>query len=260
MASIPSNYQCRLLVERIIFGKECRCPKCSGSLKRSRKYYWCNTCRKKLYLRSLTWLKGSKLSYQSLFLLILAWQGNVAPGAVNSLVKLSHPTIARWYERFRVHLPREVEILDGTVEVDESYFGRKKHDNQRIVIGALLRDVKKLRLKIIPNGSQDELEDFIWENIAATSLVYSDGNPGYYDLTGFGYGHEICNHSKGHFGGTNQIEATWSWIKRQIRRVYGQIKTEKLEQFIVEWEARVNYPHLFEDPKNYLQVALFAIR
>jgi transposase-like protein len=259
MASIPSNYQCRLLVECIVFGKDCLCPQCRNSLKRGKNYSWCKICRKKWYPKSLTWLRGSKVSYQQLFLLIRGWQSNTPPGGVKNLVGLSYPTIARWYSRFREHLPRDKNLLDGIVEVDESYFGRKKYGNQEIVIGAVVRELKRLKLKWIPNACQDELEDFVWEAVAPTSKLHTDCNPGYYDLHSWGYGHYLWNHSDGHFTGTNNIENVWSVIKRQIRRLYGQIRTNKLPEFIVEWEARVNFPHLFEDPKTYLQETLFAV-
>lgn len=260
MASIPSNYQCRLLVEKIVFGKDVVCPKCRSTLHRGRNYLWCRQCRKKWYPKSFTWLKGAKVSYQQLFLLIRSWQSNTPPGGIKSLVGLSYPTIARWYSRFRKHLPRDSELLDGIVEVDESYFGRKKYDNQQIVIGAVLRGVRKLKLKIIPNASQDELEDFIWESVRPTSLLHTDCNPGYYDMASFGYGHQLWNHSGGHFTGTNNIESVWSVGKRQVRRLYGQIRMRLLPELLVEWEARVNYPHLFQEPKNYLRETLFAVR
>jgi hypothetical protein len=260
MASIPSNYRCRLLVEQIVFGKDVLCLKCRSSLKRGKNYSWCSACRKKWYPKSLTWLAGSKVTYQQLFLLILSWQTNTPPGSVKNLVGLSYPTIARWYSRFREHLPRDKDLLDGIVEVDESYFGRKKYRNQEIVIGAVVRELRKLKLKIIPAASQDELEDFIWESVEPTSKLHTDANPGYYDLHSFGYGHELWNHSKGHFTGTNNIENVWSVAKRQIRRLYGQIRMRLLPELLVEWEARANYPHLFQEPKNYLRETLFAVR
>jgi hypothetical protein len=157
-------------------------------------------------------------------------------------------------------LPRDKDLLDGIVEVDESYFGRKKYRNQEIVIGAVVRELRKLKLKIIPAASQDELEDFIWESVEPTSKLHTDANPGYYDLHSFGYGHELWNHSKGHFTGTNNIENVWSVAKRQIRRLYGQIRMRLLPELLVEWEARANYPHLFQEPKNYLRETLFAVR
>lgn len=256
---IPSEGKCRLLVEAIVFGKDCLCPHCQKVLKRNKRSYWCKTCRKKIWLKSFTCLRSSKLSYRKIFILILAWQKKSSPGSIKTLIGLPYKTIDHWFSLFREHLPRETEQLTGLVEVDESYFGKKKFGNQRIVIGAVVRELRKLRLRPIPNAGQDELEDFIWEHVSPESKLFTDANPGYYDINSWGYGHEIHNHSKGHFAGTNNIENVWSVIKRQIRRVYGQLRTHKLEEFLVEWEARANYPTLFKDPLAYLRATLRPI-
>lgn len=256
---IPNNRECQKLLEKIIFGKGCPCSYCRRSLKRSKEYYWCKTCRKKIRLKALTWLKGSKLSYQQIFLLILGWQKNAPPGAIKAFTGLSYTAIARWSHTFRSHLPKDTEPLDGVVEVDECYYGRKRYKNQKIVIGAIERELKRVRLKIIPDASQDELEDFVWEAVKPTSKLHTDANPGYYDLHSWGYGHELWNHSKGHFSGTNNIENVWSVTKRQIRRLYGQIRTNKLPNYLMEWEARRNYQVLFTNPETYLKETLFRI-
>jgi hypothetical protein len=79
---------------------------------------------------------------------------------------------------------------------------------------------------------------------------------GYYDIGWNGYGHQLHNHSLGHFKDTNQIEGVWSVAKRQLRRMYGQIRTERLPEFLQEWEARRNFPKLFNNPEAYLAMCL----
>jgi transposase len=256
---IPSVRECQLMVERTVLARAGYCPVCAGKVKRTPTYLWCKVCRKKIRPKAATWLRGSKLSYQQIYVLLLSWQKNLSPGAVKALTGLSYTCINRWHGKFRTHLPREVSVLEGVVEIDESYFGRRKYNNQRLVIGAVRRTEKKLRLKIIPTDAKAEMEDFVYATTSTEAVVHTDAHPGYYDLNLWGFGHTIWNHSKGHFSGTNQIEATWSVIKRRIRRMYGQIRTNKLETYLPEWEARVNYPHLFQDPKTYLQETLFRI-
>lgn len=256
---IPSNLECCRLLERIVFGSKLQCYRCISPLHRTKEYYWCKYCRKKIRLKALTWLKDSKLSYQSLYVLILSWQKNLSPGSVKELTGLSYTTIDRWHRKLRTHLPRDRRILEGIVEIDESYFGKRRFGNQKLVIGAIARGEKKLRLKIIPNDAKDELEDFVCETTSTESAVHTDAHFGYYDLNLWGFGHTIWNHSRGHFAGTNQIEATWSVIKRRIKRMYGHIRTNRLEEYLPEWEARVNYPELFQEPETYLKETLFRI-
>lgn len=259
IAPIPSERQCRVLLENYVFGHEKRCRICQATFRKSHNYYWCKVCRKKYYLKSFTWLKGCKLTYQQIYLLVLGWQQNAPPGSLRTFVGLSYPTIARWYSRFRRHLPRDKTLLNGIVEVDEAFFGRQKYQNQKILMGAIERKSGKIKLAEIPDREQDSLEYFLWKKVHPESKLHTDAWTGYYDLWWNGYGHELHNHSRGEFRGTNRIENVWSVAKRQLRRMYGQIKTAKLEEFALEWEARRNFPHLFSTPKAYLLETLFAL-
>ena len=254
--SFTSERKYQQKIEEIVFGPERRCPECNGCLYQAKSYWWCRVCRKKLSARSLTWLKGSNISYRNLFLLLGAWQKKIGPGPVKHLTGLQYPTIARWYAKFRAHLPGDCNQLTGVVEVDESFFGRRKHRNQRIVMGAIERKTRRIKLSEIPDREQDSLEGFLLKNVTTDSLLHTDCHPGYYDVSWNGYGHQLHNHSLGHFKDTNQIESVWSSAKRQLRKMYGQIRTKKLPEFLQEWQARHNQPQLFKSQINYLEVCL----
>ena len=253
---LPGERKCQRIVEEMILGNELLCPVCGEQLFRSKKYLWCKHCRKKIRPKSQTWFRGSKMSWRTILQLIWCWQKNVSPGGVKNTLGIPYTTTARWYSRFRVHLPRDGNMLFGIVEADEAYFGRKKFENQKIIIGGIERKEKKLRLLEIPDRQQDSLEIFLTKHIDRRSFLHTDCNPGYYEISWNGFGHEFHNHSLGHFRDTNTIENVWSVAKRQIRRIYGQIRIEKLHEFLPEWEARWNFPHLFTSPFNYLEICL----
>ena len=198
-----------------------------------------------------------KLSYQQLYVLIWAWQRKLPPGAVHGFTGLSYTTIARWSWRFRQHLPQDTSVLDGIVEIDESFFGRKRHGNQRIVFGMVERVSRKLRLEVVADREQDTLELLLLKHVNTTSTVCTDGWSSYQDISYYGYDHWACNHSKWEFGETNHIESFWSTAKRQLRRMYGKLNNHRyLEVFMREWEARYNFPKLFENPTEYLKECL----
>jgi IS1 family transposase len=197
-----------------------------------------------------------KLSYRQLVVLIWAWQRKLPPGPVKEFTGLSYVTIARWSWRFRQHLPQDETMLEGVVEVDEAFFGRQRHGNQRLVVGAVERG-GRLRLQIIPDREQDTLEAFLLAHVATTSQICTDGWSSYQDIQFYGYDHWSCNHSKYEFGITNLIESVWSVCKRQLRRMYGKLNNWRyLETFMREWEARYNFPELFKNPLAYLQGCL----
>jgi transposase-like protein len=169
---------------------------------------------------------------------------------------LSYPSVRRWYRLFRSQIPpiHQRRQLSGIVEVDEAYFGKRKFGHQVIVIGAIERDSKYLRLQIIPKAEQRHLETFINRHVKPGSIVVTDANPGYNDLNILGYKHETWNHSQGHFAGTNHIEQNWSAMKRYMRKLYGNVPTRDIQLILTEWEARHNRPEWFESVEGFLRL------
>lgn len=253
---IPSERACKKLFTRIVMSRNVLCPYCNNKLLVSDKYYWCSSCRKKIRLKANTWLRGSNLSYRTILILLWCWQRKMTPGSTCSLSEVSYTTVARWNSKFRNQLPRDNKLLKGTVEIDEAFFGKRRHNNQEIVIGGIERETNRLRLAIIPDREQDSIEYFLYRNIDPESFLHTDCYTSYYDIWWNGYGHKLHNHSQGHFAGTNRIESVWSNLKRQIRRVYGQVKKYKLNELIKEWEARYNFKELFDNPITYLERTL----
>ena len=253
---LSGERKCCRIVEEMILGKEILCPICNNKLFCSKQYLWCRYCRKKIRPKSLTWLKNSKLSWKTILELIWCWQKKTPPGSIKNTLGVSYTTSARWYSKFRTHLPRDKKLLLGIIETDEAFYGRRKHDNQKIVIGSIERKKRKIKLAIIPDREQDSLEIFLTNNIHRNSFLHTDCHSGYYDIGWNGFGHDFHNHSLGNFKNTNQIENVWSVTKRQIRKMYGQISTDKLPEFIREWEARWNFKELFTNPFKYLEICL----
>ena len=71
-------------------------------------------------------------------------------GTTVDIVGVSYPTVRRWFRRFRALVPQSTLQLSGIVEVDESFFGKQKYGSQTIVVGAIERDTRRVRLQIVP--------------------------------------------------------------------------------------------------------------
>lgn len=255
LADMPSEAVARRMVEQTILGDSRACPVCHAQPKVSKTYLWCRRCRKKIRPKALTWLAHCRLSHRQLLCLIWCWQQRQAPGTARLVAGVSYTAVRRWYLQFRAHLPSELQDaqLVGIAEVDEAFFGKRKYGNQTMVVGAIERDTRRLRLQIIPDREQDTLELFLTAHVARNSLLLTDAHAGYADLEFYGYTHERCNHSKGHFGPTNQIENTWGVMKRYLRKLYGCIPTKQLQRILNEWMARHNCKQLFASPSAYLR-------
>jgi len=258
LASIPGEARCKQVVHYLLTNQR-TCRVCDGKLSWRREYGWCRSCRTKLRPKAATWFRGSKLSYRQLFLLLWCFQNRQSPGTARLVTGLSYTTVARWYWRFRANLPAAMPELEGIVEVDESFFGKQRYGHQTMVVGAIERDTRRLRLQVIPDRAQDTLEQFLTGCVARSSLILTDAHAGYYDLEFYGYAHERCNHSNGHFGPTNQIECTWGVMKRYLKKLYGCIPTKDLELILNEWMARQNQPSWFASPQAYLKLTLCSV-
>ncbi len=254
-----------MILNILAFGDNVSCPICSNELSTNYrlKYAWCRACRKKYRPTSFkgSWLYGMKLSPKQLFILLWAWQHKKTPDTARHMALVSYRTTQRWYERFRDNVPSELEaVLSGLVQIDESYFGRlKSKQPQTIVVGAIEPDTRRIALRITNSRSQTALEQFVLDQINEGTLVVSDKWYAYEEIHLLGYNHESWNHSNGQFAGTNQIEGLWSSIKRYLKRLYGCIPTNNLQQILNEFMARHNRPSLFDSPTNYLQECLFHV-
>jgi hypothetical protein len=255
LAGLPRERQCHIQLFKLIY-KSSSCPDCSGKLLFRRAYAWCRVCRIKHSVRAVTWFRGSNLPLQKLWLLIWCWQKQKSVGTTVDIVGVSYPTVRRWFRRFRSLVPSSSLRLSGIVEVDESFFGKRRYGSQCIVVGAIERDTRRVRLQVIPDRAQDSLEIFLSSTVSRGSHINTDAHSGYNDLEYYGYSHERCNHSNGHFGPTNMIENFWGVLKRSLRRLYGKLTLADFKNILREWEQRQNNPELFYTIDNYLQATL----
>lgn len=252
LANLPTERQCHKQLFTLTYGSS-RCPNCNHRLLFRSSYAWCSKCRVKHSIKAATWLKHCNLPFQKIWLLIWCWQHHETVGGICRIANISYPTAHRWLTRFRAVLPSSRLQLSGIVEVDESFFGKQRYGQQTIVVGAIERDTRRIRLQIIPDRAQDSLELFLSKRVTSGSLILTDAHAGYSDLEFYGFAHERCNHSLGHFGPTNMIENFWGVIKRALRRLYGRLTLPDLNNILKEWEQRQNNPDLFYTVDNYLR-------
>lgn len=108
--------------------------------------------------------------------------------------------------RFRASLPEPDEVLEDIVEIDGSFFGKKKYKKQKLVAGAINPGSHQLVLRVVYSRDSEAVEDFVKAYIKKGSLIRTDGLKSYNNESLEGYDHESCNHEEGIFGITNHIE------------------------------------------------------
>src|SRR3989338_6686229 len=218
--------------------------------------YCCARCRYKFSLKVLVGFKHTKLSYLKLLKLIDCFAATTTLKTAGSILSVSYPTMRFNYDKLRQLLPKTVWKVGGDIIVDECFVGKKKTGNQRMVAGAVNRAFTQVLLQPIPDREQHTLEQFLLDHVEIPSMVSTDAHPSYYEITWYGYGHEIDNHDQGQLKRTVPIERVWALFKTLIRRAYHHIWKESIEKYLVEFVARFNHRETVSNPLNLLAYLL----
>lgn len=254
LSYLPPEHQIQAQIRRFLFQNGIRCPKCKGrySYKISNRYY-CKKCRYKFSLKALLPFKSSKLSFPKLWLLLYCYLKELSFEDTGVVTELSHVTIRRWFRKFNSLIPNQKQKLTGIIEMDEAFIGKKRHKNQKIVLGAVERHTGRTVLEVAKDRETGSLDRFILKYIEEGSFLYTDGYSGYEHITEFfGYGHESENHSNWEIGKTNHIENRWMRFRRFIRKIYHHVWKEHLQRILKEFSARISHPEAFTNQLSFL--------
>ena len=179
-----------------------------------------------------------------------------------ALVGVNSKTAVYYFHRLReiicYHLELEADsVVDGEIEVDESYFGGRQKGKRgrgaggKVPVFGLLKRGGKVYTKIIPDASSATLFPIIERKVVPDSIVYSACWRGYNVLDVSEFKHYRINHSKlfaDKHNHINGIENFWNQAKRHLRKFNGVPRTH-FGLFLKECEWRFNNPN----PLNQLR-------
>ena len=252
-----------------------RCPRCSGD----RVYepggtapmrFRCRPCRRFFSAKSGTSIAHSNLSYRRwLFIFFLMRTRVTGLSSLELSRDVGTSPKSGWHTGHRVRegMGNRTALLEGTIEVDETYLGgkeRPKHRRNRlvqkdqiwrgkgnkgkvIVVAALCRETGEVRAEVVTRTNRHQLAGFIRRHVKPGSTVYTDSHGAYAKL--HEYDHKIVNHRKGEYVRgdvhTNGIESFWARVKRAHKGVYYYISPKHAERYVREFVTRNN--HRMED-------------
>lgn len=150
--------------------------------------------------------------------------------------RLNRNTINRYLAAIRERVARYCEAespVSGEVEVDESYFGRRRVKGIRgrgargktIVFGLFKRN-GRVYTEIVPDCSKATLQAIIRGRAELESVIHSDGRRGYDGLVDLGYQkHFRVEYGNNEFANKhshiNGIESFWAFAKARLVRFRG---------------------------------------
>ena len=200
-------------------------------------------------------MKKSRISKLKQNRLIEHFVAGTTARCAGELIDVNRKTAAYYYKRLREIITHQLEqesleVFEGEIEVDESYFGgtrkgkRGRGAGGKIPVFGLLKRGGRVYTKIIPDASSNTLFPIIERKVIPDSIVYSDCWRGYNVLDVSEFKHYRINHSKlfadknNHING---IENFWNQAKRHMRKFNG-VPKENFGLFLKECEWRFNNP------------------
>lgn len=281
-----TDEQCRALLKKLRwpYGVECiRCKSKRVFEVETQKKFECVECGYQFSVLTQTIFHDTHLPleiwFTAVLLLIEARKGMSASQLKRTLWgqhKGSYKTA--WYLCHRIRAAmKEAErpMLDGTVEMDETYVGGKQRcgkgwntpdTNKEIVIGIRQRG-GELRFFHAEDAKSGTLAKYIQENISTdVEVMVTDEMPAYPKaMIGAGvHGskHKTIRHrDKIYVDGeihTNTVESAFSLLKRGIMGTWHKISAKHLPAYLAEMEFRFNrrkHPEIFIDTLRHMVTA-----
>lgn len=200
-------------------------------------------------------LKHNKISTYKIKKILKCFSEDLPATKTAALLGHNRKTIDRYYNIFREKILgasiKEMEVVSGEIELDESYFGATRVRGKRgrgaagkTPVFGLLKRNGKVFVTIVKNCSKAELMPIIQGKVLAGSTIHTDGWRAYDGLILNGYDHYRVHHSDNEFARgkchVNGIESFWSFAKRRLAKFNG-IASHKFLLHLKESEFRFNY-------------------
>lgn len=256
-----TDAKAKALVRKTLFSHGCaKCQACKvrrrfKTLGDSR--YFCGKCRRKYSLKQLAGFSGSKLSWSQILVLCRAFIKNYTLESAQDAAAVSYPTVRRYYgvcrEKAATYTRVRAPFLSGRVVIDACYIGKRRNNNQAVVLGVVQENYTNLAFRIVREEDQGAVEKFLYDTTAPWSHVIHDGHTAYADLSWTGVTHEAEIHELGRFKKTCPIERIWALLRTRLRRTYHHVWKEKLPGYLAEFRFKFLYRSTGKNQQEFLQ-------
>lgn len=267
------------------WGQNIRCAHCNHdkvySFKDGKRYK-CVKCRKQFTPTTGTIFENTKIPLQKWFIAVYmatSHKKGISSMQLSRDIKVTQKTAWFMLHRIREMVKEKApELLDGIVEVDETFVGGKagnKHFNKKThklgkptvdkfpVFGMLARN-GQLRSIAVPDIKYFTLYKIILDNIGAGSTIMSDEYRAYKYLPKKIYKrgavcHSNHNSKNQYVNGNihiNTLEGAWGLFKRSIFGIYHSVSKKHLNMYCQEFDFRYNTRHINESQRLQLALSL----
>lgn len=254
------------------------CPRCGGKRvwRMDRGLWLCGDCRHQTSVTAGTIFQDSHLPltlwFRAIWHLTSQKNGVSALGIQRVLGLGSYKTAWALLHKLRRAMVRPGrDRLQGTVEVDETYWGgeeagvigRLTEDKALIVIAAQEdgKGIGRIRLRRIPAPTKASLHGFIREAIKPASIVRTDGLPAYLGLEGYEHERQIQRHQPKGEHLLPRVHRVFSLLKRWLMGTHqGAVGHEHLDYYLDEFTFRFNRRTSKSRGKLFFRLAQQAVQ
>lgn len=246
---------------RLRWPEGARCPRCkadAAELETDKQLFYCKSCNYQFSVTAGTIFNDSHLPLVKWFaatLLLCEAKKGMSACQIQRTLGMSYKTA--WYLCHRIRAAMaatDKPMLDGTVEMDETYVGGKNRgkgriarvENKEVVVGIRKRngDLRFFHAKDAKSGT---LAQYIRENISqdVEVMITDDFSSHPVAMRKAGVkSHKTITHSKGLYAigdvHTNSVESAFSLLKRGIVGTWHKISAKHLPAYLEEMSFRFN--------------------
>jgi transposase len=216
-----------------------------------RKGFVCSECDRHVYPLADTIFRKSETSLWNWFYAI--YQFSVAKNGVSAkelerTLGVTYKTAWRICKQIRLLMEQDGDMLNGTIEADETYMGGKhkqegKFDNKTAVVG-IVEKGGQAKAFTAKHADATVTIPFLKANIEPGSTIHTDESR-IYTRVKRDFDHAFVNHSKFEYvkAGvtTNTIEGFWGQLKNSVRGTYHAVSPKYLQSYVNEFVFRYNH-------------------
>lgn len=218
-----------------------------------RRSFRCKSCHTEIFPLSNTIFRKSTIHLTDIFYVIyMMCSGSTSAIRMTGDVRITYKTAHKLMMLIRIALLHTEKLkMNGTVEIDEAFFGTgsKSYNwsgistRKQPIMGFVDRETKQARIFLVPNRSAATIHALVKKNVEYGSTIYTDSWRGYNGLDKY-YIHETVDHSKREFVRgdvhTNTIENLWGGFKRNLRKSHIKISDKYVHLYMAEACWRYN--------------------
>lgn len=254
----PDDSACLIWLKEYRYPSGIFCKICSKVTKhhlmKSRHSFSCQECGHHVHPTANTVFHKSETPLVTWFYVIylmVQTRGGISAKQIQRETGVTYKTAWRMCNLIRSRLNEESDPFGGEVEIDDSYFGGKRHGKRgrgaegKIPVFGMVQRKGSVKAIAVPNIKGKTIHPIINNHISKKSQVYSDEFKPYYNLQKLGYDHSWVLHGQHIYviGNvhTNTIEGFWSLVKNGIRGVYHSVNPQHLQKYLNEYSFRYNH-------------------